>query len=759
MPRNQRRKAGRARRFIVRTALLAVVVGGVLLAGYVLYLDHLITTTFEGRRWSIPARVYAQPLELYPGLEFDADDLQLELKRLGYRSGRLDAPGTYVRKGDEVRAVLRAFPFSDGTRPVTEIDVRFQYHEIKSIEADKAPTALIRVEPPLIGSFFPSHGEDRLILTPEETPQLLSEGLKVVEDRNFDTHAGFDLRGIARAAFADLRAGDLQQGGSTLTQQLVKSYFLDNQRTLVRKLKELVMSVILEARFDKQDLLNAYVNEIYLGQDGERSVHGFGLGSQFYFNKPISELDPAEIALLITVIRGPSFYNPFRHPERALERRDLVLGLMREFGLITEAEHRTAIHQRLALTTAARQGGGYYPAFLDLVREQLGHDYDATDLASHGYRIFTTLEPRVQDAAERAATGTLDQIEAAHKLPHGELETAVLVSNTQTAELSAIVGGRKAGFQGFNRALNASRHVGSLLKPVVYLTALESGEYNLASILYDAPLLPSETDKTGWAPQNFDGKVYGPVPLVRGIGDSLNLATVRLGQAVGVGEIAARLADLAGIEAPPAFPSLLLGAVDLTPMQMLRIYGVFASGGFATPIKSVIAVQDENGATLNRYPLEVHQVASPAAIAQLNYALTLVMQRGTGHTSRYAARGVAGKTGTSDDYHDSWFAGFDASHLAVVWVGYDDNRPSTLTGSAGAMPVWDALMASLHPTAVPLTPPDGYQLQSIDYDTGALTKPGCGGPVTIPIPYNAPLPTLPGCGMTMGERIRQWFSD
>jgi penicillin-binding protein 1B len=246
---------------------------------------------------------------------------------------------------------------------------------------------------------------------------------------------------------------------------------------------------------------------------------------------------------------------------------------------------------------------------------------------------------------------------------------------------------------------------------------------------------------------------------VRGIGDSLNLATVRLGQAVGVDLIAARVGDLAGIEAPPAFPSLLLGAVDLTPIQMLRIYGVFASGGFATPIKSVIAVQDEEGATLNRYPLEVHQVASPDAIAQLNYALTLVMQRGTGHTSHYATRGVAGKTGTSDDYHDSWFAGFDASHLAVVWVGYDDNRPSTLTGSAGAMPVWDALMASLHPTAVPLTTPDGYQLQSIDYDTGALTRPGCGGPVTIPIPYNAPLPTLPGCAMTIGDRIKQWFSD
>ena len=252
----------------------------------------------------------------------------------------------------------------------------------------------MRLEPPLIGSFFAIHGEDRLIVTPAETPPLLTDALKVVEDRNFDTHAGFDLKGIARAAWADLRAGDLAQGGSTLTQQLVKSYFLDNRRTLLRKLKELAMAVILDARYTKDDLLNAYINEIYLGQDGERAIHGFGLGSQFYFNKPLSELDPAEIALLIAVIRGPSYYNPFTHPERAHARRDLVLGLMFEFGLISEQAHKAAIHQPLALTRSARQGGGYYPAFLDLVREQLGHDYDATELASRGYRVFTTLSPR-----------------------------------------------------------------------------------------------------------------------------------------------------------------------------------------------------------------------------------------------------------------------------------------------------------------------------------------------------------------------------
>ncbi len=762
MPRKKAKQpaGSRAKRLIIGNLLIAGCLGVALIAGYLLYLDHLITSTFDGRRWSVPARVYAQPIELYPGFEVEADELEVELKRLGYRRGPSNAPGSYAHNGNEVRATLRAFTFSDGPRPPTEIRVRIADHAIDTLYENGEPASLVRLEPPLIGSFFATHGEDRLILTPQETPTLLSEGLKAVEDRNFDSHAGFDLKGIARAAIADLRSGDLSQGGSTLTQQLVKSYFLDNRRTLWRKLKELAMAVILDARYQKDDLLNAYINEIYLGQDGERAVHGFGLGSQFYFNKPLSELDPAEIALLIAVIRGPSYYNPFTHPERARSRRDLVLGQMSEFGLITAEQHSKAIRQPLALTRSARQGGGYYPAFLDLVREQLGHDYDATELASRGYRVFTTLEPRVQDAAEQAVAVTLDRIETDRKLPHGDLESAVLVANNQTGEISAVVGGRKAGFQGFNRALNARRPVGSLLKPVVYLTALESGQYNLASIIEDAPLLQTDTHgKTPpWEPHNFDNEFHGPVPLVRGLGDSLNLATVRLGEAVGVDKVAARIATFAGIEQPPAYPSLLLGAIDLTPLEMTRLYGVFASGGFATPVKTVLAVEDEAGATLNRYPLEIHQVAQPQAVAQLNYALTLVMQRGTAHASRFAMRGVAGKTGTSDDFRDSWFAGFDATHLAVVWVGYDDNRDSKLTGSAGALQVWDALMANLHPSPITLTTPTGFELQLIDYATGTLTQPDCGEPVTVPIPYNARLPAGP-CGNSLMERFRQWFND
>ena len=761
MPRKRKRKAPRsgAKRlllgnlFIVGCFVIAVA------SGYLLYLNHLITSTFDGRRWSVPARVYAQSLELYPGLALEISSLELELRRLGYRRGDATAPGNYAINGNELRATLRAFTFNDGPRAATPIRIRIADHAIDTLYKDGEPASLVRLEPPLIGSFFAAHGEDRIIITPEETPKLLSEGLKVVEDRNFDTHAGFDVKAILRAAITDVRSGELSQGGSTLTQQLVKSYFLDNRRTLLRKLKELAMAVLLDAHYEKADLLNAYINEIYLGQDGERAIHGFGLGAQFYFNKPLSELDPAEIALLIAVIRGPSYYNPFTHPDRARNRRDLVLGQMAEFGLIGADEHAKALHEPLALTRSARQGGGYYPAFLDLVREQLGHDYDATELASRGYRIFTTLEPRVQDAAEQAVATTLDRIEIDRKLPRGELESAVIVSNTATGEISAVVGGRRAGFQGFNRALNARRPVGSLMKPAVYLTAFESGTYNLATIVDDAPLLPSEVGKDGWSPHNFDNESHGPVPLVRALGDSLNLATVRLGQAVGLERIAERIGTLVGIDKPPAFPSLMLGAIDLSPIEMLRMYGVFASGGFTTPAKTVLAVEDESGATLASYPLKIQQVASPDAVTQVDYALTQVMQRGTGRGSRYAMHGVAGKTGTSDDFRDSWFAGFDATHLAVVWVGYDDNRDTKLTGSSGALQVWDALMATLHPSPVALGTPTGFELRLVDYATGAAAQPDCGEPVTIPIPYNAPLPIDAGCGGTLFDRIRHWFND
>jgi penicillin-binding protein 1B len=769
--RRRRRPAGRGKRAApsalsrwLRRLVVGVGLAGLLMAvaaaGYLFYLDRTITETFEGRRWSVPAVIYAQPLELYPGAPLSLADVVRELERLGYEPrANVASPGTYKRTGERLAVHLRAFRFLERQRASQRIELAFGTSELVEVR-DQAgrPVPLVRLDPVTIGSFFPSHGEDRLVLTPERIPDLLREALKAVEDQNFDRHAGFDVRGILRAFWVNLRAGEVQQGGSTLTQQLVKSYYLDNRRTLQRKLRELAMAVILDARFDKQDILDAYINEIYLGQDGRRAVHGFGLGAQFYFNRPLGELGVAEIATLIAVIRGPSYYNPFRHPERALARRDLVLEKMLENDLIEPEVYRQSQARPLGVVRGARTGGAYYPAFMDLVRRELDALYRDEDLTSRGLRIFTTLEPDVQDAVEAALADTLARLELVRELPEGSLEGAAVVTANQTGEVLAVAGGRTAGFQGFNRALDAKRPVGSLIKPVVYLTALEQG-YHMASPLEDAPVHLEQSGRT-WSPRNFDNEIHGPVPLVRALGDSLNLATVQLGLELGVDRVATRLEALTGSPPGNAYPSLLLGAEAMTPLQVAGLYGTFASGGFYMPPKAVVAVLDEAGRPVSRHSLELEQRIAPEAARALGLGLESVMRYGTGATSRFARAGTAGKTGTSDDYRDSWFAGYDDAHLTVIWVGADDNSPTGLTGASGAMKVWDDVMT--HLGVAPLHHGAAEPLHTIEYTTGLLAHGGCAEVVEVLLPDDAALRSKPGCGINVRsftDRLRSWFGN
>lgn len=764
--RNGRRKAASpsAARRLLRYGLLGALVLGsltlVAVAGYLFYLDRSITATFEGRRWSVPAVIYAQPLEIYPGAPLTLAEVIGELGRLGYEAQpNLAAPGSYKRTGDRLAVHLRAFRFMERERRSQRIELQFGEGIVRRVrDLNGRPVPLVRLDPLTIGSFFPSHGEDRLVLPPDQIPELLRETLKAVEDQNFDRHAGFDPVGIARALWVNLKAGEVQQGGSTLTQQLVKSYYLDNRRTLERKLRELAMSVILDARFDKQDILDAYINEIYLGQDGRRAVHGFGLGAQYYFNRPLTELDVDEIATLIAVIRGPSYYNPFRHPERALARRNLVLGKMRDKALIDAEAYASSVEMPLKVVRGTRTGGAYHPAFLDLVRKELSERYRDEDLTSQGLRVFTTLRPRVQDAVERALGGTLERLEHVRELPPETLQGAAVVTDNQTGEVLAVAGGRNAGFDGFNRALDARRPIGSLIKPVVYLTALEQG-YHLASIVEDAPVVVEQRGRT-WTPSNIDKEVHGPVPLIRGLGDSLNLATVNLGLAVGVENVAARLATLTGRPAENPYPSLLLGAEPLSPVEVATLYGTFASGGFHMRPKAVIAVLDERGAPVSRHSLDLEQRIAPEVAAAMSRALQVVMRHGTGKSSRFAAAGVAGKTGTTNDFRDSWFAGYDDAHLGVVWVGADDNASTGLTGSVGAMRVWDEIMGQLGVRPLREGLRDG--LVTIDYRTGLLTREGCAKAlvVAVPLPEDAALRATPGCGINPGslsDRLRHWL--
>ena len=720
-----------------------------------MYLDHVVVHQFEGRRWTLPAQVYAAPLELYAGLALSSAELERELQRLHYR--RADSatlPGTYRIAGERVDVALRAARFADETRPASLLSITTGAGGLQSLrDTTGREVPVLRLEPLLIGSIFPIHGEDRIIVTPQEVPPMLPAALKAVEDRKFDTHHGVDPVAMLRALWVNVRAHQIEQGGSTLTQQLVRSYFLSSRQTLSRKLKEAVMAIALDAHFTKGDLMNAYINEIFLGQDGTRAIHGFGLASQFYFGKPLAELDLSEVALLVAIVRGPSYYDPRRHPDRVRLRRDLVLKVMADQAIISAPQASAAAQRPLGVSS--RPAGAYYPAYLDFVRRTLRRDYRDEDLTEAGLSIYTSLEPRVQEEAERSLERELERLDRVHKEPHGRLEGAVVVTTPQSGDVIAIVGGRDVGYDGFNRALDAKRSMGSLVKPFIYLTALESGHYNAATVVQDAPVDVKLVNGTHWRPENFTHQLYGPVPVVRALSESLNLATVGVGLSVGIGKVAQTLQRF-GLPQPPAqVPAILLGAVDVAPIEAAQLFNGLANGGFRNPLRAVRAVISQDGKTVKAFPLQVTQVASPEVVYQLDRMLVHVMDHGTGRPARPLlppALVVAGKSGTSSDYRDSWFAGFSGSHVAVVWVGYDNDQPTGFTGSAGALPVWAHLMGSLGTTSWNAPLPESLAEVQIEYPTGLRVVPGCAEDiVAVAVPAGTELPAKPGCGFPAAQ--------
>jgi penicillin-binding protein 1B len=734
---------------------------------YALYLDHVVTSKFEGRRWTLPAQVYAAPLELYAGLPLSNVQIEHELQRLQYRQvSQLSRPGTYRKRPGRIDVALREARFADEVRPSQILSIEVNSGAIVAMQdAERREVAIARLEPLLIGSIFPTHGEDRIVLAPEQVPALLPDALKAVEDRKFDRHHGVDPMAILRAVWANLKAGGIAQGGSTLTQQLVRSYFLDSRQTLWRKLREAIMSVALEARFTKADLMNAYINEIYLGQDGERAVHGFGLASQFYFGKPLAELDLSEVALLVAIVRGPSYYDPRKRPERARARRDLVLRILAERRVVKAEEARAAAMQPLKLTM--RSAGGYYPAYLDFVRRTLARDYREDDLTEAGLKIFTSLDPHAQEQAEQALEKELERLDRSRKEGTPLLEGSVVVTTPQSGDVIAVVGGRRVGYNGFDRALDAARPIGSLVKPFVYLAALESKRFTAATVIDDAPIEIKLSGGKTWKPENFTHEIYGPVPLVRALAESMNLATVGLGMNIGVPAVTETL-ERFGLERKlPRVPALLLGAAEVTPMEVSQLYNGLANGGFSTPLRAVRAVVGEDGKQLKAFPLQVTPVADAGVVYQLNRMLVQVMQHGTGRAAIGALPAdlvVAGKSGTSSELRDSWFAGFSGTHLAVVWVGYDDNRPTRFTGSSGALAVWSRLMAGLQTNSWSAPLPEDVAEVSIEYPTGLQVEAGCADDVvSIAVPLGGEPPMKPGCGSgpveSILERAGEWVRD
>lgn len=734
---------------------------------YVAFLNWQITSKFDGRRWDLPAHVHARALELHLGRALTADDLESELSRLGYRAvaDRPSRPGTFRRYRDRIELKTRAFRFWDGRQPAQYFEVTFDGGHIGRLTNGVDETPLGRLEPLMIGSLFPKEGEDRLIVAPDEMPPSLPAALKSVEDRRFEHHFGIDPVALLRATAANVRAGKITQGGSTLTQQLVKNYFLDNRKTFLRKFREAIMAIILELHYGKDEILNAYVNEVYLGQQGNRAIHGFGLASLFYFSRPLDELELHQIALLVALVRGPGYYDPVRFPQRAMTRRNQVLEQMANTHAISPAQARQAESENLDLWDKERLGASYYPGYLQRVRHELAAHYRDVDLTQRGLRVFTALDPRVQATAEQRLAEGLRTLDDTAEAAAPGLAGAVVVTSTQSGDLLAIVGGSEPGFAGFNRALHARRPIGSLVKPAVYLAALESGRFTLASTIDDSAVsLELDNDRT-WTPANFDNESHGTVTLLRGLAESLNQATVRLGLEVGLDRVAGMLHRLGFARKIPAYPSLLLGAVDMAPIEVAELYGTLANGGFRTPLQAVRSVIDGTGEPLERFPIEVEQAVAPETVYQLNEALVEVMHRGTGKSARDllpAGTVVAGKTGTSDTLRDSWFAGFTGEHVMVVWVGYDDNRPTGLTGTTGALRIWASILNGIGSASYAPLPPPTLEQRWIQYETGMETAQQCSNAVPLALPPDTTLSRGPRCGIDLrqlGERTVDWIRD
>ena len=722
---------------IARWLFLLVLAVGLAVGLYGVHLDKVVRAKFEGKRWALPARVYARPLELYVGRPLVPDELVGELERLKYRDNPgLERAGSYTLDGDRALIRTRAFRFWDGAEPEHRLEVRMADGVVTDLRRvdNGRDLALVRLDPALIASIYPTHNEDRVLLRREQLPARLIKTLLAVEDRTFYQHFGVDPKGIARAAYENLMAGRAVQGASTLTQQLVKNFYLTQDRTLERKLNEAYMALLLELHYSKDEILTAYANEVYMGQDGSRAIHGFGLASRFYFNRDLDELTIPETAMLVAILKGPSEYNPRRHPDKVLERRNLVIDLMAHHQVISRAEAEEAKQAPLGLREGGAQPAGEYPAFIQLVRQQLQRDYREEDLRSEGLRIFTTLDPLTQGQVEAAVTGRMPELDRKRRYKVGTLETAAVVTSVAQGEVLALVGGRDPAYAGFNRALDAVRSIGSLIKPVVYLTALSQPErYSLVTPIADKPV----TLRAGgelWRPQNYDHRLHGTVPLWRALAKSYNLATVNLGLQLGLDQVAGTLRTLGAVRDFRAVPAMLLGSVSLPPVEVAQVYQTIAAGGFRAPLRTIREVLDASGRPLTRYPLAVEPVVPPDAAYLTQWAMRKVVEQGTATwlKSRLPADlTVAGKTGTTNDMRDSWFAGFSGDRVAVVWVGRDDNKPMGLSGSSGALRVWGDIMASIDNQPLSDVPPEDVVVasacgSSVPFSRGHVSG-GCGG--------------------------------
>ncbi|EMN7254029.1 penicillin-binding protein 1B [Vibrio vulnificus] len=701
-----------------------------------IYLDSVVKQRFEGQLFQLPTVVYARIQTLYAGENVSRPELQKELDILNYRKvSQPRYPGEYSSSSSKIELIRRPFEFVDGPEADRHVMLHFDASSLTRIQSleSKGDLGYLRLEPKMLGMLEKDTDEQRLFLRREQFPEIMVDALLVTEDRDFYQHDGVSPLAIARAMFVNIKAGRTVQGGSTLTQQLAKNLFLTQDRTLWRKVREAYIALILDYRYSKDRILEAYLNEVYLGQSGNQAIHGFGLASRYYFGQPIQELRIDQLAMLVGMVKGPSYYNPVRFPERTKERRDLVLRLMMQQNMLTASEYDQAASRPLDIQyvprIASRQPAYFQQLSMEL-REKVGEAFQGET----GLRVFTSLDPISQDKLEKAISKKVPEL---GKVAGNELEAAAVAVDRTSGEIRAMVGGKRTGYDGFNRAINASRPIGSLVKPAVYLTALEQPEkYTLATTLQDTPLSLKGSKGSVWEPRNFDRQFRGDVPLYQALAKSLNVPTVRLGMQLGIDQVSDTLARL-GVnrnEIRPV-PSMFLGAFSLTPLEVAQMYQTLTNSGRKAPLTALRSVVDLEGHVLYQSLPKSSPAVNEQAAWLTTYAMKQGVAQGTGRylQNQFAWAALAGKTGTSNDSRDSWFVGVDGREVTTIWLGRDDNQPTKLTGASGALRVYAEYLKQRTPEKLILPWPKeittlGYQQKS----DGELLL-DCSSQFTLPV--------------------------
>ena len=711
-------------------------------------LQNEVVARFSGKRWNIPSRIYSDSLLIYPGQDLKDLGFFERLARLNYHPvdpGQVNTRGEYSfdHRKDKLEIFLHSFQYPYENFGGELVDLNLKGDTIDSMQdgVTHKPVYSIELEPELISGIFEGEWEQRRLVRLSQIPPTMINAILAAEDHRFYEHHGIDLVRTIKAAWVDFMSGHVRQGGSTLTQQLMKNFFLTSQRSYQRKIKEAIMAYIAERDYSKDEILENYINDIYLGQRGQEGIYGVWEASEYYFSKEPRDLTIGEMATIAGLISSPNRLNPLRHPDNARVRRDEVLASMLEDGYIGKNAYDLAVSEPLRPREVYTEGNDA-PYFVDYVKKELAERYPPQVLSGEGLRIFTSLDVHMEALAEAAIVHNLADLEAKHsKLARREanqrLESCLVAIEPQSGKIRAMIGGRDYRQSQFNRVTQSKRQPGSVFKPVTYLAAFDetlSGgpdKFLPTTYIEDAPFTWQYGDMS-WTPNNYRDRFFGHVTLEFALGESLNSATARLANAVGLDRIRAMASKL-GFGDLPAYPSIVLGGIEVSPMQVARAYAIIANDGMEVQPYAVTAVVDENGKVIQGHDLTAEQVISPQLAYMMQFMLENVINHGTGAGARTMGftRPAAGKTGTTNDAKDAWFAGFTPNLLAVVWTGFDQKEELGLTGAQASLPAWTAFMkaATASRPALDFTAPPGIVEELID--PTADCKATASNPITM----------------------------